>query len=112
MRSVPRGCCHEGREFLRWVAESKISGFSIICGDRHWQYVSLDPETKIGEFSSGPISDVHAGGSPGYDPAYHHYHHVGGGFLSVEVVPLDADWRIRFRHHGPDGRVLHEESEL
>jgi len=105
----PKGFRTEGREFLRWLDSSGISGFYIVCGDRHWQYFSVDPETKVKEFCSGPISDVHAGGSPGRDPAYHRYHHVVGGFLSVAVAPRDSGWQITFRHHSPDGRVLHEE---
>lgn len=104
----PKGFRTEGREFLRWVAESGISGFYVVCGDRHWQYYSVDPETGVKEFCSGPISHVHAGGSPGNDPAYHRYHNVVGGFLSVSVTPRGADWQIAFRHHDPDGRVLHE----
>lgn len=33
-----------------------------VCGNRHWQHVSVDPETDITEYSCAPTSDKHAGG--------------------------------------------------
>jgi len=103
-----KGFWAEGRQFLKWVAAQKIQGFYITAGDRHWQYHSVDPETKIQEFGSGPTSDKHAGSSPGYNPRYHKYLHEQGGFLSVSIRPTGSDWRIVFRHHNPAGEVWHE----
>lgn len=103
-----RGFHLEGREFLAWAAENVPQGLYIICGDRHWQYHSVDPQTKVQEFSCGPISDRHAGGSPGMDPAIQKYHRVTGGFLSVAVEPAGSDWKITFRHHRPDGSAARE----
>ena len=34
----------------------------VVCGDRHWQYVSKHPKYGIVEFSIGPNSNEHAGG--------------------------------------------------
>ncbi len=95
---------HEGNEIRRWFAENLPQNFFIVCGDRHWQYHSVDPETGVHEFSSGPASDVHAGGTPGLDPRYHQFHRVKGGFLSVSV----SDRGILFRHHAVDGRTVYE----
>lgn len=99
----PTGFHAEGQEFLTWIQQQKIAGLYIICGDRHWQYHSFDSRTGIQEFSSGPISDLHAQRGPGQDPAWHKYYSETGGFLSVSVEPDANDWRITFRHHRPDG---------
>jgi phosphodiesterase/alkaline phosphatase D-like protein len=104
----PNGFRTEGREFLGWTKAQKLDGFSVVCGDRHWQYASVDPEFGTKEFCSGPISNPHAGGSPGKDPAFHRYHHVIGGFLEVAVTPSNDAWRIAFRHHTPTGEVANE----
>jgi len=64
------GFRHEGRAFFQWVKAQKLDeqGFLVLCGDRHWQYHSVDP-TGIEEFSSGALVDANArlGRSPG-DP--------------------------------------------
>jgi len=95
---------HEGDEMRQWFAANLPDNFFIACGDRHWQYHSIDPKTGVQEFSSGPASDAHAGGSPGFDEEYHQFHRMKGGFLSVAV---DAGG-ITFRHHAVDGHVVYE----
>jgi alkaline phosphatase D len=100
---------YEGGGFRRWTNENRLANFFVCCGDRHWQYVSVDPETKLHEFSCGPASDVHAGGSPGQDPAVQPFHRVKGGFLSVSVFRDNGRPTIAFRHHDVDGGVVHEE---
>ena len=69
----------------QWFQKNLPDNFFVACGDRHWQYHSVHPETKVHEFSCGPASDEHAGGSPGLDKEYHQFHRVKGGFLSVNV---------------------------
>jgi alkaline phosphatase D len=107
---------YEGHAFRHWVRQHLPDDFFVACGDRHWQYHSVDPTTGVHEFSCGPASDVHAGGTPGFDPTYHRYHRVCGGFLSVSVQPLDSRRvdrpasRIIFRHHDVQGRVAYEYS--
>ena len=98
----------EGGEFRRWVRDQGLRNFFVACGDRHWQYVSVHPETGVMEFSCGPASDQHAGGSPGEDPAYHKFHRVKGGFLSVTVTQVNGTPTCIFRHHDVDGNVVHE----
>ncbi len=99
---------YEGNAFRRWVNENKLDNFFVVCGDRHWQYYSVDPETGVQEFSCGPVSDVHAGGSPGEDPRYHRFHRVKGGFLSVTVFEEGGRPTIAFRFHDVEGNVVYE----
>ncbi len=96
---------HEGAWFREWAAKTLGDNFFIACGDRHWQYHSVDPVTGVQEFSSGPVSDAHASGTPGENPQFHRFHKVQGGFLSVVVDQPDGKSRITFRFHGVHGDV-------
>ena len=98
----------EGREFRQWVQANNLKNFYVICGDRHWQYHSVDPETGLNEFSVGPMSDSHAGGTPGENKTYHRFHRVKGGFLSVTIDGAPTAPRIVFRHHDVTGKVVYE----
>jgi alkaline phosphatase/alkaline phosphatase D len=54
------GFRYERDEFFFWLKESGVAdGFAIICGDRHWQYHSVDP-SGIEEFSCGALVDANA----------------------------------------------------
>lgn len=103
----------EGRAFLRWAAEEVPSNFYLACGDRHWQYHSID-ETGLMEFSCGPVSDQHAVHSersaPRAAPRSQPFYRLLGGFLSVTVEPPAEGLRGRayFRFHDVEGRVLYE----
>lgn len=99
-----RAFAHEGNEFRAWAAKNLPDNFFVACGDRHWQYHSVDPKTGVQEFSSGPVSDEHAGGSPGENKEYHKFHRMKGGFLSVTA---DAAG-IAFRFHDVRGAVVYE----
>lgn len=98
----------EGDALRSWFAKYLPQRFYIVCGDRHWQYHSVDPKFggRLREFSCGPASDVHAHGSPGFDPRYHVFHREGGGFLSVTVRRTASTPRVEFRHHDVDGHVV------
>ncbi|MCS7044025.1 MAG: alkaline phosphatase D family protein [Bryobacteraceae bacterium] len=96
----------EGKELRSWAGSRK--NVVVICGDRHWQYHSVDPETGLHEFSTGPAADRSALGSPGEDKRYHRFHRVAGGFLSVSVEPLASGSRLVFRHHDTKGAVVYE----
>jgi alkaline phosphatase D len=98
---------HEGNELRRWIADHGHGRLLVICGDRHWQYHSVDPVTGTQEFACGPASDAHAGGTPGFDPKYHKFHRVLGGFLSVEVVPAASGSDITLRHHDVLGKPVY-----
>ncbi len=101
-----KGFTHEGKELRAFIASQK--NMYVVCGDRHWQYVSVDPETGVREYSCGSTSDKHAGGfSEKYRSAMHQYLKVKGGFLSVEIR-RDQDLPVAtFQHHGVDGTVYH-----
>jgi alkaline phosphatase D len=95
---------HEGGELRRWFGENLPKNFFVACGDRHWQYHSVDPASGLREFSCGPASDKHAGGSPGEDPGIHRFHRVRGGFLSVAASAAALVVRL----HDVEGGVVHE----
>ena len=101
----------EGDLFRNWTAENDIGNFYVCCGDRHWQYMSIDPATRLREFSCGPASDKHAGGTPGENPEIQPFHRVKGGFLSVAVYQQDGTPEIAFRHHDVHGEVVNEFTE-
>ena len=103
-----KGFTHEGNEIRRFISEQ--NNMFVICGDRHWQYVSVDPKTGVREYSCGPTSDKHARGfSLKNKSAMHRYLNIKGGFLHVEIRP-DADALAAvFRHYGVDGAVLNED---
>lgn len=94
----------EGNELRDFLRDQGVERMFVICGDRHWQYHSVDPRTKVNEFSAGAASDQHAGGSPGLDQEYHRFHRVKGGYLSVTA----ATDSIEFQHHDVTGNVVYE----
>ena len=98
---------HEGNELREWFQKHLPENFFIICGDRHWQYHSVHPETGVHEFSCGAASDEHAGGSPGSDAGYR-FHRMKGGFLSGGVLdgPHINGSRFFIRHHDVNGKVV------
>ena len=102
-----QGFRHEGRAFFDWIKEQQLdqNGFHVICGDRHWQYHSVDP-TGIEEFSSGALVDSNSriGRSPGdpksTDPEakirqLHFQTEASGGFLRV-LVTANGSLRCEF----------------
>jgi alkaline phosphatase D len=100
----------EGNEVRDFLREQGVERMFVICGDRHWQYHSVDPRTGVNEFSAGAASDPHAGGSPGFDDEFHRFHRVKGGYLGVDVAPeaASAGGSITFRHHDVAGNVVYE----
>ena len=55
---------HEGDEMRSWFAENLPDNFFIVCGDRHWQYHSVHPDTGVQEFSSGRLPTNMPAGHP------------------------------------------------
>ena len=94
---------HEGerlREFL-----NSIPGCFVINGDRHWQYHSIDPDTGLSEFGSGPASDVHAGGfSKELQEEWQPFLRIKGGYLSVDISAEAAT----VRHHDVSGNIVNQ----
>ena len=101
------GFQHEGDELRSWIKANVPDNFFVLCGDRHWQYHSVHPETGVHEFGVGAASDAHASGSPGADPKYHRFHRVKGGFLSVNVQRTGEKSGITFQHRDVHGAVVY-----
>jgi alkaline phosphatase D len=111
-----KGFRHEGRAFFRWIKEQQLDkrGFYVVCGDRHWQYHSLDP-TGIEEFSSGALVDSNArtGRKPGdrksTDPKaeirqIYTQSEASGGFLKITVT---REAQARFEFFDENGKRLY-----
>jgi alkaline phosphatase D len=103
---------HEGQQLRSFIGQQK--NMFVCCGDRHWQYVSVDPDAGVREFSCGPTSDKHAGGwSNDQRSPMHQYLNVVGGFLSVTVEKDAAGKPVAiFRHYSTDGKVLNEDKQV
>lgn len=97
----------EGDELRAWLKANTPDNFVVICGDRHWQYHSVHPETGLNELSVGAASDEHAGGTPGLDEKVHRFHRVKGGFLSVTLKREGTQSVIRFEHRDVAGNVVY-----
>ena len=82
----------------------------VITGDRHWQYVSVDPVAKVEEWSVGAASDAHAGGWDESTPrAMHRFLRTKhGGFLSGAVEPAGIGAKLTLRLHDTVGAVVFE----
>lgn len=96
---------HEGNEIRQFIATQK--NLVVVCGDRHWQYFSVDPKTGVREYSCGPASNRHAGGwsQKNFQPDIHRFLKVAGGFLSGTVERREGRPRLTIRFHAVDGAV-------
>jgi alkaline phosphatase D len=104
-----KGFTYEGSEIRTFLGNQK--NMYVICGDRHWQYVSVDPKTGVREYACGPSSDAHAGGfNESLRTAMHRYLRIKGGFLLVTVERAEGKPTITFRHYGTDGTIYHEDN--
>lgn len=102
-----KGFAYEGAQIRKFIQSQK--NMVIVCGDRHWQYISKDPETGVLEFSSGPAGDAHAGGwKQGDVRPQHLYLNVVGGFMEGEVRREGGVPSLTFRHYSPAGNLLNE----
>ena len=90
------------------------ANLTVITGDRHWQYVSVDPTTKLEEWSVGAASDAHAGGwnETTMRPEHRFLRTKFGGFLSGEVRPVGARATLTLRLHDTAGVVIFEATKL
>ena len=113
-----RGFRRERDEFFAWLRASGVLNkhFYIICGDRHWQYYSVDP-TGVEEFSTGAIIDENsrmgrAPGDPlGNDPKAlikqpYTSKEPSGGYLKVTIQP-GATPKALFRFYDEFGTELY-----
>jgi alkaline phosphatase D len=99
-----KGFTYEGDEIRNFLASHKNT--FVICGDRHWQYVSVDQQTGLKEFSCGSASDEHASGwKDGNRLPEHTYLKVQGGFLSIEVQREEEQPVLIATHHEVSGKA-------
>ncbi len=102
-----QGFTHEGDELRAFCAANKMV---VVCGDRHWQYVSVDPKTGLREYCSGPATDEHAGGWPKDKKEPEHvYLNVVGGYVEGTVERVGGSPVLTFRHFSVDGNLLNED---
>ncbi|MEZ6087459.1 MAG: family 16 glycoside hydrolase [Pirellulaceae bacterium] len=88
---------------------SKIPGVIVTCGDRHWQYASVDETTNLWEFGCGPGSEKHElGWKAGDERPTHRFLRVKGGFLSGELKSRKSedDSVLVIRHHTVTGEEV------
>lgn len=99
---------HEGQELREEFA--KHEGLIVFCGDRHWQYASVDEETGVWEFGCGPGSEKHQfGWKKGDKRPVHRFLRVDGGFLSGEVKYGKRDSpKLTLQHRSVTGEVVSE----
>lgn len=116
------GFQYERDEFFDWLNETGIvkQNFYLVCGDRHWQYHSIDPK-GVEEFSCGALVDANSrlGRKPG-DPLSTdpdgRIHQVyaqterSAGFLLVKTTPASGDGppQLTFMFHDEHGEVLYQ----
>ena len=70
----------------------------------------IDPETKLHEFSVGPVSNRHAGGwkPDDYRPEIHQYMRVAGGYLEIELTYSGSTSQLSLVHLDPYGKEQHK----
>ncbi len=116
------GFRHERDAFFGWLQESGLleGHFYVVCGDRHWQYHSVDP-SGVEEFSCGALVDENArlGRKPG-DPKStdpeglirqpYCQEPASGGFLYIRATPSidNRPAQLAFSFHDEQGKLLYE----
>lgn len=98
---------YEGEEIRQFL--KTVPGTFVVCGDRHWQYHSIDPVTRLNEFSVGPISNRHAGGwkKDDFRKDYHQFLRVGGGYWELTLNYDSGQPKLIGRHLDPYGKETH-----
>lgn len=103
------GFWHEAQEFLDWLKEKQLDNVIVLCGDRHWQYHSIDKRNgrRTHEFCCGPTSDEHTQAVPPlYEGLERPYAASRGGFLGIRYEPADRSLALEF--HSMTGEGLYE----
>ncbi|MBX2852138.1 MAG: alkaline phosphatase D family protein [Phycisphaeraceae bacterium] len=114
----PKGFRTEGEAFKQWGKANGIwKNTFLMCGDRHWQYHSIDP-TGAHEFSCGALNDENSrmGRKPG-DPKSTDPDGLvkqlftspkpTGGFITIVVDPGGVKTAIRFEYYDDLGEQLY-----
>ena len=104
------GFWHEGQAFLNWLKDNKLNNVILMCGDRHWQYHSIDRRNgrTIHEFGCGPTSDDHTQAVPPmFEGVERPYSASRGGFMSIKYQP---DRTLTFDFYSMAGKPLYQKS--
>ncbi|GAB5562919.1 MAG: hypothetical protein SynsKO_45660 [Synoicihabitans sp.] len=102
------GFQHESQELRDFLAGQEDA--FVICGDRHWQYATVDPVHGLREFGSGAGSDKHAGGwSMDRRTPEQKFLRIKGGFLHVVVEDNNGAPQARVQHRSVAGKLMNEE---
>lgn len=100
------GFFYEGEQIRKFMASQ--SNMYVICGDRHWQYISKHQKYGIVEFSIGANSNDHVGGwSQKNIKPEHLYLNVIGGTMTVTIDP-ENEGSIVVSHYDVEGNQLNE----
>lgn len=102
------GFWYEGQAFLDWIKDHKLNNVILMCGDRHWQYHSIDHRNgrATHEFSCGPTFDEHVQPVPPiYDGIERPYSASRGGFLLMNYQP---DRTLSCQFFSQDGQPLYQ----
>ena len=99
---------HEGTLLREFLGAQK--DMVVVCGDRHWQYVSEHPVNGLREYSCGPTTDQHATELKNEDHRMIRFLRAKGGFLSVTVDRINGTPTAIFRHHDVEGTIVNEET--
>jgi alkaline phosphatase D len=100
-----KGFSYEGEMIRNFIAGHENT--FVICGDRHWQYVSQHKQTGTYEFACGPASNEHAGGWKKDEILpEHQYLNVVGGFLQVAITHDVEKVHLTLTHRSVDGKTL------
>ena len=102
------GFWYEGQAFLDWLKEQQLNNVILMCGDRHWQYHSIDRRNgrNTHEFSCGPTFDEHTQKvPPPYEGVERPWSASRGGFLSIAYQP---DRTLTLRFHSMAGESLYQ----
>ena len=108
---VDPGWNYEGDLLREFIGQQ--NNMYVICGDRHWQYISKHTESGILEYGCGAATDEHATALQNPDHSMHlYYGHEKGGFLSVTIDRISGTPTAFMRHHGVMGDLLNENIQV
>jgi phosphodiesterase/alkaline phosphatase D-like protein len=108
-----RGFWTEGQEFLDFIMDEGLTNVVLMCGDRHWQYHSIDQRNgrNIPEFSCGPTCNEHTQRvitpeiSDDFEGVLQPYGASLGGYLNVEYQP---DGSLTCTFYDEKGKELYQ----
>jgi phosphodiesterase/alkaline phosphatase D-like protein len=102
------GFWYEGQAFLDWLKDNKLTNAVLMCGDRHWQYHSIDKRQgrEVHEFSCGPTHDDHVQPvPPNYEGVDRPYSASRGGFMTISY---DPNRTLTCQFHSMAGEPLYQ----